>query len=134
AATSGASNDRTHMPRATSRAAVSGASWSSKPDSISSPLLDGPDLDLGGLHRGRPQKGRRGVQRGEAGDAPLDGRSPHLESVLEHRTTTFAGVRVDVRHRVDDEGDLSARDDVEHGRALVADLSDDTRREARLAQ
>src|SRR2546427_11440916 len=56
-----------------------------------------------------------------------------LEAVLEDRIA-IAGVFVDVRHRVDDELHLTPDDDVQNGRALLADLGDDARREARRAQ
>src|SRR5579859_7764330 len=133
AATSGARIEITHMSRATWREPVMGASVSSKARRLP-PLLDGAHLEIRRLRGGRLEERRRGVERGEARDPPLHGRAPDLEAVLDDRPAVFARIRVDVRHGVDDEVDLTAGDDVEHRRPFLPDLRDHARREACLAQ
>src|SRR5689334_3246171 len=61
--------------------------------------------------------------------AALHRRAPDLEAVLDDRVTV-AGVFVDVRHRVEDELHLAADDDVDDGRALLADLRHHAGRES----
>src|SRR6266705_7222294 len=98
-ATSAASNESTHMSRATWRLPASGASSRN----TGPPFLYRAHLHLAGHCRRGLQQRRSRVQGGEAGDAALDRRPPDLESVLEDGPLGVAGLGVDVRHRVDDE-------------------------------
>src|SRR3981189_84829 len=94
------------------------------------PLIDGPDFHNLRSRDGGFEQRRGGVEGGQAGNAALHRRAPDLEAVLEHRPAPLARLGVDVRHRVDDEVDLTLRDDVEHGRSFLADLRHHPRREA----
>src|SRR5690242_4651815 len=123
-ATCGARSVSTNIPRATSRRPVIGASSRN----TVAPLADRPDLHLLARVDRRFEQRRGGVERGEAGDAALDGGAPDLEPVLDHRVAV-ARVLVDVRHRVDHELDLAPDDHVDHVGRLLADLAHDPRRE-----
>src|SRR5229473_7592165 len=129
AAISGAAKPSTHMSRATWRRSTSGASVRNKRGA--SPLLDRPDDHLRRHLRRRLQQCGGRVERCQAGDAALDGCAPDLEAILDDRATVIARILVDVRHGVEHEVDLAAGDDVEHCRALLADLRHHARREAR---
>src|SRR2546421_2251872 len=119
----------TKVPRATWRLPVTGASSAYRVGPRRAPFVDGSHLELIGLcNRGLEQR-RGGVQRSEARDAPLDGGATDLESILEHRVPV-SRVLVDVGHRVDDELNLAAHDDVEDGGALLSDLRHHARRES----
>src|SRR5260221_551868 len=108
----------TNMSRATRRLPVMRASSrNTRP-----PFVDRAHLHLarGGDRRLEQSRGR--VERGQAGNAALNGCAPDFEAVLETRSARLPRLGVDVRHRVDDEVDLALRDDVEHGWPLFADL------------
>src|ERR1700687_4913219 len=94
------------------------------------PLVDGLDLHFArSCHGGLEQCSCR-IERGQAWDAPLDRGAPDLEAILEDRAACFFWLAVDIRHGVDDEVDLSLRDDIEHVRRFLANLRHHTRREA----
>src|SRR4029077_19115497 len=118
AATWGARIVSTNIPRATSRRPVMGTSSRN----TVAPLTDRPDLHLLARVDRRFEQRRGGVERGEAGDAALDGGAPDLEPVLDHRVAV-AGVLVDVRHRVDDELDLATDDHADHVGGLLPALA-----------
>src|ERR1700694_1720850 len=130
AAIAGASMAMTNMSRATCRLPVMAASSRN----TFPPFADRAHLDVArGGHSGLEERGG-GVERGQARDAALDRRAPDLETILENRAAGLARFRVDVRHRVDDEVDLTLRDSVDHGRSFLADLGYHARREAGLLQ
>src|SRR5438270_2787035 len=119
------------MPRATSRRAVTAAS--SRNTRRLAPLAYRPYLHLLAGVDGGLEEGARGVKRRQARDAALDRGPADVEAVLEHRVSV-SRVFVDVRHRVDHELHLTADDDVDDRRPLLADLRDDAGRESRGAK
>src|ERR1700675_4007076 len=88
----------TYMSRATRRLPVIRES----DRNTFSPLFDRADLHVArGRDGGLEQRGRC-VERGQTGDAALDGRAADFETVFEHGPAHLVRFRVNVRHRVED--------------------------------